>query len=189
MGLAEQDKSTEHEASKAEADNLGNIEALRLALAEEKERAASYLASWQRAQADLINYKKRAQQESREAAESATSLLILSLLGIMDDFERAFAVRPAKSRVSSWSGWIDGIRLIYDKLKAVMGSRGLVEIEAKGQPFDPYLHEAVMRREGEEGMVIEETRKGYKLNDRVIRPSMVIVGHNRETEQARPQEE
>ncbi len=189
MELAERDKSAELEASEAEADNLGDIEALRLALADEKRRSASYLASWQRAQADLINYKKRAQQESREAAESAASLLILSLLGIMDDFERAFGVRPAKSKASGSSGWIDGIRLIYDKLKAVVESRGLVEIEAKGRPFDPYLHEAVMRREGEEGIVIEETRKGYKLNDRVIRPSMVIVGHNREVEQARPQEE
>lgn len=187
--MAQQDKSAEHEASDAEADNLGDIEALRLALAEEKRRGATCLASWQRVQADLINYKKRAQQERIEAAESATTLLILSLLGVMDDFERAFAVRPAKSKAFGWSGWIDGIRLIYDKLKAVVESQGLVEIEAKGQPFDPYLHEAVMRREGEEGMVIEETRKGYKLKDRVIRPSMVIVGHNRETEQARPQEE
>ena len=173
----------------AQADNLGDIEALGLALAEEKEQAAGYLASWQRAQADLINYKKRAEREKREASESATSVLILSLLGVMDDFERAFAVPPAKSKASNWSGWIDGIRLIYDKLKAVVESQGLVEIEAKGQPFDPYLHEAVMQQEGEEGIVIDETRKGYRLRDRVIRPSTVIVGRSRETEQARPQEE
>lgn len=184
--MAEQDKSFQHKANEAEAENLGDIEAVRRALAEEEEKAANYLTNWQRAQADLINYKRRAEQEKKETVEFANRLLILNLLTVMDDFERAFTIRPTRTKTS---GWIEGIGLIYNKLKAVVEAQGLVEIKAKGQPFDPHLHEAVMRQEGEEGIVIEETRKGYKLKDRVIRPSMVIVGHSRETGETSPQEE
>jgi len=184
--LAEQDNLFEHKLSEAEADNLGDIEAVRRALAEQEERAAHYLTNWQRAQADLINYRKRAEQEKKETVEFANSLLILNLLTVMDDFERAFTIRPTRTKTS---GWIEGIGLIYNKLMAVVEAQGLVEIKAKGQPFDPHLHEAVMRQEGEEGIVIEETRKGYKLKDRVIRPSMVIVGYSRETGETSPQEE
>jgi len=184
--LAEQDNPFEHKPSEAQADNLGDIEAVRRALAEQEERAAHYLTNWQRAQADLINYKKRAEQEKKETVEFANRLLILNLLTVMDDFERAFTIRPTRAKTF---GWIEGIGLIYNKLKAVVEAQGLVEIKAKGQPFDPHLHEAVMRQEGEEGIVIEEARKGYKLKDRVIRPSMVIVGHTRETGETSPQEE
>ena len=184
--MAEQDESFQHKANGAEAEDLGDIEAVRRALAEEEEKAANYLTNWQRAQADLINYRRRAEQEKKETVEFANRLLILNLLTVMDDFERAFTIRPTRTKTS---GWIEGIELIYNKLKAVVEAQGLVEIKAKGQPFDPHLHEAVMRQEGEEGIVIEETRKGYKLKDRVIRPSMVIVGHSRETGETSPQEE
>ncbi len=181
--MAEQDELFQHKADEAEAENLDDIEAIRRALAEEEEKAANYLTNWQRAQADLINYKRRAEQEKKETVEFANSLLILNLLTVMDDFERAFTIRPTRTKTS---GWIAGIGLIYNKLKAVVEAQGLVEIKAKGQPFDPHLHEAVMGQEGEEGIVMEVTRKGYKLKDRVIRPSMVIVGHSRETGDTSP---
>ena len=184
--MAEQDESFQHKANGPEAEDLGDIEAVRRALAEEEEKAANYLSNWQRAQADLINYRRRAEQEKKETVEFANRLLILNLLTVMDDFERAFTIRPTRTKTS---GWIEGIGLIYNKLKAVVEAQGLVEIKAKGQPFDPHLHEAVMRQEGEEGIVIEETRTGYKLKDRVIRPSMVLVGPSREPGEPSPQEE
>jgi len=91
----------------------------------------------------------------------------------MDDLERALALVPAELEESNWT---EGIRLIYNKFKATLEAQGLAEIKARGEPFDPRLHEAVMQQEGEEGMVIEETQKGYKFKEKVIRPSLVIIG-------------
>jgi molecular chaperone GrpE len=91
----------------------------------------------------------------------------------MNDLERAFASVPAEPGESNWT---EGIKLIYNKFKATLEAQGLTEIEAEGEPFDPRLHEAVMQREGEEGMVVEEIQKGYKFKGKVIRPSLVIVG-------------
>ena len=117
------------------------------------------------------------EQEKEEIIEFANSTLILNLLTIVDDFERALASVPAQLTESSW---MDGIRLIYNKLKAILEAQGLAEIKAKGEPFDPHLHDAVMCQDGEEGIVIEEIQKGYKLKDRVIRPSRVAVGKGEE---------
>jgi molecular chaperone GrpE len=150
-----------------------DMETLQQALAEEKERAEKYLASWQRCQADFVNYKQRAEQEKTEIIEFANSALICNLLPIMDDLERAFASVPADLEESNWT---EGIRLIYNKLKTSLETRGLTEIEARGEPFDPRLHEAMMQQDGKEGMVIEELQKGYKLKEKVIRPSLVTVG-------------
>ena len=91
----------------------------------------------------------------------------------MDDFERAFASIPTELNESSWN---EGMKLIYNKLKAIIVAQGLVEIKAQGELFDPCLHEAVMQQEGQDGMVIQEIQKGYKLKDKVIRCSLVTVG-------------
>ncbi len=166
-----------------------DIETLQQALTEEREKAERYLASWQRSQADLANYRQRSEQERRETIEFANSVLIASLLPVIDDLDRAIASIPAGLDESSWT---EGIKLIYNKLKATLQSQGLTEIEAIGEPFDPRLHEAVMQREGEEGVVVDETQKGYKFRDRVIRPSLVIVGTGQgqdETEQTNQEEE
>jgi molecular chaperone GrpE len=150
-----------------------DIETLQQALTEEKEKAENYLASWQRCQADFVNYKQRVEQEKGETIEFANSTLISNLLPIMDDLERAFASVPADLEESNWT---EGIRLIYNKLKTSLEAQGLTEIEARGKPFDPHLHEAIMQQNGKEGMVIEELQKGYKFKEKVIRPSLVTVG-------------
>jgi molecular chaperone GrpE len=168
------------ETARTEIERAEDIESLKQALAEEKEKSQNYLANWQRTQADFTNYRKRAEQEKKEMVEFANSILMRNLLTIMDDLERAFVSLPAQLTGFSW---IDGIRLIYNKLKAILEAQGLAEIKAKGEPFDPHLHEAVMRQVGEEGIVIEEVQKGYKLKDKVIRPSMVIVGEGTQKEE------
>lgn len=175
--MTEEEKNpNNNEVAEVELEQIGDIEACKQALAEERGKAEKYLASWQRVQADFINYKKHVEQEKEEMAELTNSTLILNMLPIMDDLERAFVSLPA--RLSN-SNWIEGIELIYNKFKTVLESQGLTEIKAKGEPFDPYLHEAVMRQEGEEGIVLDEIQKGYKLKDRVIRPSRVIVGEGK----------
>ena len=172
--MAEHDEVVEEEVEQAE-----DIETLQQALAEEKEKSERYLANWQRCQADFDNYKKRSEQERGEVIELASRALISNLLPVMDDLERALALVPAELEESNWT---EGIRLIYNKFKATLEAQGLAEIKARGEPFDPRLHEAVMQQEGEEGMVIEETQKGYKFKGKVIRPSLVIVGKGEEEE-------
>jgi molecular chaperone GrpE len=152
-------------------------EALKQALAEEREKAKANLAGWQRAQADYVNYKRRAEQDKEEISQFANSILVLNLLPILDDWERALASTPDDQADHSW---VEGIRLIERKLRGVLESQGLSPIEAVGQPFDPTLHEAAMQGRGEEGIVVEELQKGYKFRDRVIRPSKVVVGNGEE---------
>ncbi len=166
-----------NEVTEAKTGQAEDIEALQQALAEEKERAEKYLSNWQRSQADLENYIKRSEQERLEIIEFANKALILDLLPILDDFERAFDSVPAELREQNWT---KGIELIYNKLKSVLEAQGLAEIKAKGEAFDPYFHEAAARADGVDGMVVEELRKGYTLKGKLLRPSMVIVGQGEE---------
>jgi molecular chaperone GrpE len=170
----EQNKGAEPEVSEIE-----DIETLRQALAEEKTKAETNLAGWQRAQADFVNYKRRSEQEKEEIGKFANSVLMLNLLPIVDDLERAFISMPPRLAKLSW---VDGIKLIERKLWAILEAQGLTQIEALGEPFDPRFHEAVRQDKGKEGIVIEEVQKGYKLDDRVIRPTMVVVGNGEEEE-------
>ncbi len=175
-----QEETNEGLTSKVEEGAVvENIEALKQALAEEKGKAEGYLANWQRAQADFTNYKRRNEQEKDEIGKFANSLLMLNLLPVLDDLERAFAsIPPHLARLT----WVDGIRLIERKLQASLEAQGLSAIKALGEPFDPKLHEAAMHGKGKEGIVIEELQRGYKLHDRVIRPAMVVVGNGEEEE-------
>ena len=157
----------------AEYEQSEDIEALQTALAEEKEKAEKYLANWQRSQADLENYTKRSEQERAEIVESANRMLVSDLLPILDDFERAFASLPVELYEQNWT---EGIRLIYNKIKAVLEGQGLAEIEAKGEYFDPCWHEAAGQLVGEEGICVEEIRKGYRFREKLLRPAMVMVG-------------
>ena len=161
------------EVVEARIEQSEDIETLQKAIAEEKGKAEKYLANWQRSQADLENYIKRAEQEKSETVEFANRMLILDLLPILDDFERAFASLPVELDEQNWT---EGIKLIYNKVKAVLETQGLAEIKAKGECFDPYWHEAAGQLEGEEGIVVEEIRKGYKFKDKLLRPSMVMIG-------------
>ncbi|MFQ5997502.1 MAG: nucleotide exchange factor GrpE [Dehalococcoidales bacterium] len=162
-----------------EVTETDDIESLKQALAEEKEKAEGYLANWQRTQADFINYKRRNEQEREEFNKFANTGLVLSLLPILDDLERAFAHIP--SRLAKLP-WVDGIKLIERKLRTSLETQGLTQIKALGEPFDPNLHEAVRQDKGKEGIVIEEIRKGYKLHEKVIRPTMVVVGNGEEAD-------
>ncbi len=179
--MTEEDQTDKVEPEIAEVED---IKVLKQSLAEEKKKAEDYLANWQRAQADFINYKRRSEQERKEISKFANSLLMLNLLPILDDLERALASIPPKLAKLSW---VDGVRLIDRKLWASLETQGLSQIKAQGEPFDPKFHEAAMHSKGKEGIVIEELQKGYKLHDRIIRPAMVIVGNGEEEEE--PKEE
>ena len=171
-------KLEQGEVAQAEVEGTEEIESLKKALAEEKEKSEKYLANWQRAQADFINFKRRNEQERAEVVNYANSTLISNVLPVLDDLERALASVPEEFAESPWVG---GIRHIYRKLQSILEAHGVSVIEAEGKDFDPNFHEAVMSVEGEEGKVIEETQKGYKLRNRVIRPTKVKVGKGSES--------
>ena len=142
-------------------------------LARAREDAQKYLANWQRAEADFQNYKRRTETERDELRRFGNVSLIINLLPVIDDFERAFS--SLDSHLAGLS-WFDGIYLIYRKLSQLLENAGVRPIESEGQPFDPRFHEAVAHVEGEEGKVLSEVQRGYKLHDRVLRPAMVVVG-------------
>ena len=147
------------------------------ALSQERDRAEEYLAGLQRAQADLSNYIKRAEREKLEIIESANRALVLNLLPVLDDFERAFDSLPAKFARSSWT---EGVRLIYNKTKSALETQGLTRLGAVGEVFDPHVHEAVAQAEGKEGVVLEEVRAGYMFKGKLLRPSSVVVGKEKQ---------
>jgi len=150
-----------------------SVEALRQELAQQRERAETNLANWQRSAADFQNYKRRVEQEREEIGRLSNAALIINLLPLMDDLERA--LDSVDTRLAGMT-WLDGVRLIERKFQALMEMNGVTEIEADGQDFDPNVHEAVTFGQGEENKVISVVQKGYRLGGRVLRPSLVVVG-------------
>lgn len=136
-------------------------------------RADEYHKNWQRSAADFINYKRRVEQERSETARLATAALVINLLPIYDDMDRANSNVDASL---AGLNWVQGIIAIQRKFGALLESMGVSEVEAEGKPFDPAHHEAVGQQPGPEGQVLHVVQKGYQLGDRVIRPAMVIVG-------------
>jgi molecular chaperone GrpE len=141
----------------------------------ERAKANEYLEQWRRTAADFSNFKRRNEQERGEMAKLFNESLVRSLLPVLDNFERALASMPEDFK---GNGWTEGVTLTEKQLRAALEKEGLNAIEAVGQKFDPNLHEAVahdVSDEHEDDSVIEEFQRGYKLHDRVIRPSMVKV--------------
>ena len=169
----------EETAGASEAPNVSADEAsadpeqLRAMLQDEREKAQSFYANWQRAAADFQNYKRRIEEERSEAARFANAALIINLLPLADDMDRA--LQNVDTHIAGLT-WVDGIRIINRKLQMLLEMSGVQEIDADGRPFDPSQHEAVSQGPGEENKVIAVVQKGYKLGDRVIRPAMVVVG-------------
>jgi len=162
-----------------ETAEIEDVPSLKQALAEEKKKAEDYLANWQRVQADFINYKRRIEQERQDFNKFANANLILSLLPVLDDLERALSAMPPKLARHKWE---EGIRLVERKFTSSLEAQGLTPIEALGEPFDPNFHEALRQDKGKEGIVVEEFQKGYMLGDRVLRPAKVVVGNGEEAE-------
>jgi molecular chaperone GrpE len=133
--------------------------------------------NWHRSAADFANYKRRTDEERMTLTQFSNAVLIGKLLGVLDDFDRALDNVPADAH----DPWVEGVRLTERKLRNVLESEGVAPIEAVGQPFDPNLHEAVAHEETadhRDNEVIGEVQRGYRLHDRVIRPSLVRVANN-----------
>ncbi len=179
VGVVESSAEAEAKETAGAEPEVGAVDDALVALQAEldaaKAQADEYLDQWRRSAAQFSNYKKRIEREQAEFTRLANATLISRLLPVMDDFERAFETMPPS--LSSIT-WVEGLALIQRKLRLVLEQEGVEVIETEGQTFDPLLHEAVTYEEAEgfdEGQIIAELQKGYKLGERVLRPSMVRV--------------
>jgi molecular chaperone GrpE len=154
---------------------VSELDALRQELQATKAREAEYLDGWQRSRAELANARKRFQREQEQAYAGAQADLLVRLLPIVDDFERALETLPHNL---SGLTWIQGVMLIHRKLQWLLDQAGVTLIEATGKEFDPFVHEAVTHEPSETvpaGHVISELQHGYRIGDRILRPAMVRV--------------
>ena len=153
------------------------VETLERELQDATARAEQNLYNWQRSAADFSNFKRRTDEERGAQAQFRTAILIGKLLSVLDDFDRALDNAPDDVPES----WLEGVQLVERKLRGVLESEGVTAIEAEGLPFDPNLHEAVVHEDTKDhpdNQVIGELQRGYRLHDRLIRPSLVRVANN-----------
>jgi len=165
------DEALESAGMAAEATELSLKEQLDAAQSE----AARNLDGWQRTQAEFANARKRFEKQRAEAYANASADVAVKLLPLIDDFERALANAPATIAADPW---LAGVNLIYRKMLAILDEMAVSPIPAEGAPFDPNVHEALAQEPSEahpSGTVVREMRRGYRLGDRVIRPSLVVV--------------
>ena len=140
-------------------------------------KGEEHLYNWQRSAADFANYKRRTEEERAVIGQFSNAILIGKVLAVLDDFDRALESVPPDAH----DAWIEGVKLVERKLRGVLESEGVTPIEAVGEPFDPNLHEAVVHEDTADhpdNEVIGELQRGYRLHDRVLRPSLVRVANN-----------
>ena len=127
--------------------------------------------------AEFDNYKRRTQKERVELLQTAGKDVVVAMLPVLDDFERALKATENATEVSAIR---EGVMLVQTKLKSILGQKGLKEVESLHTAFDTDLHEAITKipapSEDLKGKVVDELEKGYTLNDKVIRFAKVVVG-------------
>ena len=158
------------------------VERLTAELARLEQETADAKAGWQRAAADLANYRRRTEQEKAERMGLASDILLLKVLSVADDLDLAIEHVPPEA---DGSPWIAGITAIDRKLRAVLVSEGVTEMDTEGVPFDPREHEAVSYEDSTDlpdGTVLRELQRGYRVRDRVLRPALVAVARNDQTQ-------
>ena len=176
----------EKEESKTEGEDAPEeaTEAeLQLAQLEEAQREVDQFRNLlQRVQADSVNYKRRVEEEREELQKRAHVNLVIRLLPVLDDFERALQHIPSDD---AFRPWLAGVELVYRNLRGVFESLGVTQIEALDKTFDPLEHESIsyeITEDHEEGRVMSVVRVGYKLHGRVLRPAQVTVSKKKEEE-------
>jgi len=167
---------TSKETSSSNNETKEDIESLKKALEAEKARAEEYLNRLKYLQADFENYIKKVKRDFENAAKLGSEKLILNLIDVIEDFERV--IQTEENLNSNNKALLEGVKIIYKKLKNILENEGVKQIEAVGKIFNPALHEAagfIETLDHPEGTIVKELRKGYFLGDKVIKPSIVEV--------------
>ena len=153
-------------------NNASEFEELKELLAATEKTRDEYLAGWQRAKADFINYKKDEARRFEDMIRFANEDLLEDLVGVLDSFDLGLAALEKAGPVEK------GVYMIHSKLEDVMKNRGLERLQVKaGDKFDPSLAEAIVESESDQpaGTVLEVIETGYKLHDKILRPARVKV--------------
>lgn len=125
--------------------------------------------------AEFDNYRRNVIKERSDLVKYGSERLVVDVLGVLDNFERALEVKPNSENLATYS---KGIEMTQAELKSVLQKYGVTEVPSKGQPFDPAVHEALSSEETTEvkpGFVSRVFKKPYKLHDKIVRPGQVIV--------------
>jgi molecular chaperone GrpE len=175
--LAEQQEGKSGKDEGEEVELLrAELESIKGELRRAKESSESSLNKMRYLMADFDNYRKQMEKQLASKAESIKAELLLKFLNIRDDYIRALSM--AKQSKSDKAVVIEGLEGILKNIDSLLASEGVREIEAVGTPFDPNVHDAIAYAERDglaENTVTAEIRKGYMLNDRVLRPSLVEI--------------
>lgn len=155
-------------ASTSSEQPADELEALR-------EESARNYAGWQRAQADFENLKRRSAQDVRDRVQQSQRAILLDLVELADDFERANREAPA-NEANLDDPWRQGVELISQKLHALLLRQQVKQIDTVDQPFDPELHEAVGQLPGQHNEIVAVLRTGYTVGNRILRATQVMVG-------------
>jgi molecular chaperone GrpE len=143
-----------------------------------RDEVQANFARYQRLAADFENYKRRTRQDLADRTQYANEELIRKLLPILDNLRRALDHAPEGID----RNWFAGLRLVVRQFEDTLQAQGVSAIPAVGEKFDPSQHEAIAREETdehEEGTIVEEMQPGYRLHERVLRPTLVKVAHPR----------
>ncbi|MYD51281.1 MAG: nucleotide exchange factor GrpE [Dehalococcoidia bacterium] len=171
-----EDDAEELPAEGGEDETLAGDEAddLQARLEEAEREREQFKSMAARAQADLVNYRRRVEEEKEEIQRSAKSVLLMKMLSTVDDLDRAIAMIPTDES----AGWAEGIQLVRRNVVNMLDTEGVTKVESMGEPYDPAFAEALLFREtedGDEGTVVEVFREGYMYKDRVLRAAQVVV--------------
>ncbi len=151
------------------------IAKLRQKLKATESEKQEYLDGWQRAKADFINTRKRDEEAQSEFVKFANQNLISDIIPVLDSFDVAMQNKQAWEKAPK--DWRMGVEYIYSQLVSILSQNGLTQLDAKGQMFDPKLHDAVdtidTTQKDEDGKVLEVLQKGYSLNGKIIRSAKV----------------
>lgn len=169
--------SEEHEGQESGDEARGelSLDELQARLEEVERERSQFRGMAQRAQADLMNYRQRVEKEREDAHRNMVERGMRNLLPIIDDLSLAIQHTPHNTEEASW---FEGVRLIERRLHALLELECVTEMDAEGQPFDPWQHEALFMidtLDDEPGIVVDVIRPGYKIQDRVLRTAQVSV--------------
>jgi molecular chaperone GrpE len=179
------DENPSAEAGSAEARLKALEEELKNLKAQLEDKHDKHL----RAVAELSNYRKRVQKEREELMRLSREDLVLKLVDVLDNFDRALV---AAKTMSDFDAFHKGVELILKQMSQTLQREGLVAFDSKGQAFDPTMHDAVMVVETDKhppGIVVDEINRGYRLGERVVRPAIVTVSKEKGKAELAPEGE
>jgi molecular chaperone GrpE len=174
-----QDNNKEHKGTEEEAEPTQDIQ---LQLDAEKRRGEDYLTRLRYLQADFDNLRKRCDRQIQQVSQYSNERIIIQLLEVVDELE--LAVKNAQVTESAQT-LVDGVQMTLKRLRKVLEQEGVTPIDSVNKPFDPSKHNAIAAEERddvESCVVMEELRKGYMMKEKVIRPSIVKVAVNKNSQ-------